>query len=591
VAGYDNRLVRWRGRALRLLAGVALLAGFGLAAHTAHAQTVYNFTVNTTADTPDVAPGDGVCNDATGKCSVRAATQEANALVPPAGGQIIVNVQIPANTYILTLGELELLNNTINLNGAAASSTTISGNNASRVFYVGCTAPSFINCNSSGNTITNAALVTIQNLTITAGNGTGARGRNGLGGGIFSSTTLTLVSDVVNGNTATSSVSFSGCFSIPGPAAGGGLYQAGYNPLTIQSTTFSGNLAVSTAAFGYACGGALLDYDGTSNIRSSTFTNNVARAPFRAQGGAIANDEQETLAYDTISNNQAVSPATASTVASAVIGGGIYNDYAMQIVQSTISNNQALDTNPGGQGDGGGIDNDSNLSISGPTRILSNTLSTSKFASGGGIENDDFLFMSGGAIVSQNIATATGSAGNTRFCAETSTTSTTWNACVNGGGISNYDYLNMHTVSITFNQAIAKAGTGGTNAVASGGGLGNYAAGTAAQNVNIASNSVSATAPLAANAVAIGGGVWTLNTPLNLQNSYVQSNSSTMDGGGIYDGHAGPGYVSLSYSQVMRNTAAHKGGGVFNSYPVTQTSSPIFGNSAPICPQIVVPCH
>ena len=36
--------------------------------------------VDTTADTPDATPGDGVCADASGLCSFRAAVMEANAL-------------------------------------------------------------------------------------------------------------------------------------------------------------------------------------------------------------------------------------------------------------------------------------------------------------------------------------------------------------------------------------------------------------------------------------------------------------------------------------------------------------------------------
>lgn len=41
-----------------------------------HAQTVY--TVNTTIDTPDANPGDGICDDGLGNCSLRSALEEAN---------------------------------------------------------------------------------------------------------------------------------------------------------------------------------------------------------------------------------------------------------------------------------------------------------------------------------------------------------------------------------------------------------------------------------------------------------------------------------------------------------------------------------
>ncbi len=55
------------------------------------------FLVNTTADTQDAAAGNGVCADASGACSLRAAITEANAL---AGADIIT---LPAGTYTITL--------------------------------------------------------------------------------------------------------------------------------------------------------------------------------------------------------------------------------------------------------------------------------------------------------------------------------------------------------------------------------------------------------------------------------------------------------------------------------------------------------
>jgi CSLREA domain-containing protein len=58
------------------LAAVLLLTVYATR-HRVHAATL---TVNSTADTTDVAPGDGVCADGLGNCTLRAAIQEANAL-------------------------------------------------------------------------------------------------------------------------------------------------------------------------------------------------------------------------------------------------------------------------------------------------------------------------------------------------------------------------------------------------------------------------------------------------------------------------------------------------------------------------------
>src|SRR5689334_24013888 len=52
-----------------------LLAQFGLKPALADA----NFVVNSTADLPDINPGDGLCATDGGACTLRAAVQEANA--------------------------------------------------------------------------------------------------------------------------------------------------------------------------------------------------------------------------------------------------------------------------------------------------------------------------------------------------------------------------------------------------------------------------------------------------------------------------------------------------------------------------------
>ncbi len=65
-----------------------------LSATTVWAET---FVVDVTVDTVDVAPGDGVCSDTNGDCSLRAAVMEANAL---AGADTI---ELDAASYLLSL--------------------------------------------------------------------------------------------------------------------------------------------------------------------------------------------------------------------------------------------------------------------------------------------------------------------------------------------------------------------------------------------------------------------------------------------------------------------------------------------------------
>jgi CSLREA domain-containing protein len=99
-----------------------------------------DIVVNSTADLPDANPGNGKCATATGKCTLRAAVQEANAAGsrPPFQSTI----KVPPGTYVLTRhglddnaarGDLDLhfFGQVI---GAGQSRTVIDGDHADRVF-------------------------------------------------------------------------------------------------------------------------------------------------------------------------------------------------------------------------------------------------------------------------------------------------------------------------------------------------------------------------------------------------------------------------------------------------------------------------
>src|SRR5579884_1771311 len=92
---------RRRRHLLSGVAALALMAGFSLTAQRAHAQSV-TFVVNTTADTNNSPLNSTSCHDASGKCSLRAASQAADN--QPAGSTVYITV--PAGTYTLTHGAL-----------------------------------------------------------------------------------------------------------------------------------------------------------------------------------------------------------------------------------------------------------------------------------------------------------------------------------------------------------------------------------------------------------------------------------------------------------------------------------------------------
>lgn len=95
------------------------------------------FTVDTTEDAVDAAPGDGACATASGACSLRAAVQEANDLE---GAQTIV---VPEGNFTLTIaatsddsaeeGDLDIVDELV-ITGAGSALTTLDAGDVDRVF-------------------------------------------------------------------------------------------------------------------------------------------------------------------------------------------------------------------------------------------------------------------------------------------------------------------------------------------------------------------------------------------------------------------------------------------------------------------------
>ncbi|MCZ6733432.1 MAG: CSLREA domain-containing protein [Gammaproteobacteria bacterium] len=243
------------------------------------------FTVNSTIDAADVAAGDGICADASGNCTLRAAIQEANAL---AGLDTIV---LGANTYTLSLtgtddnaaaGDLDITQD-VNINGMGANSTIIDGGDIDRVFHV---APS------------GGVTVMISDLAIRDGNISGASGggiHNGgtldlrdialssnvsdvNGGAILNLVTLTITNSTINGNTASGD--------------GGGIFNSGN--LTLKNSTVTSNTANDEG------GGILNSSSGTFTFNNDTISHNVAAIN---RGGGISNSGTATLRNTIVANN------------------------------------------------------------------------------------------------------------------------------------------------------------------------------------------------------------------------------------------------------------------------------------------------
>lgn len=276
------------------------------AASPAQAST---FTVDTVIDSVDAVPGDDVCADASGRCSLRAAVQEANAR--PNADVIVLG---PGN-YVLTIsgnseqnaaaGDLDILN-PVTITGAGAATTVIDANGLDRVFE-----------------IVNAGDVTISGVSLQNGvAGQNAQGYfvNYAGGAIFHVGTPSILTlrDLVIRNCAATS--------------GGAIYNV-YSTLVMQNSTLYGNNA--TAGNGGAIAEGLADYVTLANV---TITGNRATG----SGGAMAtSNNTATLNNVTIVDNLADSDADGNGD-----GGGI----AQGIAAPTLSNSiLAHNVDSGGQ--------------------------------------------------------------------------------------------------------------------------------------------------------------------------------------------------------------------------------------------------
>lgn len=302
------------------------------------------FTVNSTLDTNDAAPGNGVCADASGNCTLRAAIQEANGLA----GDDIINFNLPVpSTILLTTAELSIASS-VSVNGPGANVLTISGNNARRVF----------NINSHNRT------VTISGLTIANG-----RAPNIGGGGIYntafsnSSGIVNIVNSIISGSSTASNT------------GGGGIYNSGSGTMNITNSTVSGNFTLSNSFHG----GGGIDNSSTMNITNSAISDNSA-----SEGGGIFNSNLGTLTVtgSTVSGNSA-----SGTTNNQFSGGGIYNNGGtITVTNSTVSGNSATDL-------GGGI-----AVNQGTVNITGGTVSNNSANTGGGV----FNFFGGGTANVKN---------------------------------------------------------------------------------------------------------------------------------------------------------------------------------------------
>ncbi|MCX8072238.1 MAG: hypothetical protein N3C12_07295 [Candidatus Binatia bacterium] len=164
------------------------------------------FVVSTLGDRADQVPGDGVCADASGECTLWAAITEANAwpgddeITFAVSGTIVLREQLPAIASARTAGSLRI---------DGGQRVTVSGNDSVRVLVVSREAEvtlSDIRIERGrahpGGAISNDGTLTVSNSTFSNNNNNNFPGARG--GAIYNTATLTISNSTFSKNTATS---------------------------------------------------------------------------------------------------------------------------------------------------------------------------------------------------------------------------------------------------------------------------------------------------------------------------------------------------------------------------------------------------
>lgn len=336
-----------------------------------------DFTVTTSNDGYDNAPGDGYCNDGTGQCTLRAAIQEAN----HTKNYGLDTIYLQSDVYLLRNGTFEDLGRDGDLD--ITDHLTIIGSDSARNGEVRL-------IHGQGNDrvmhILNGAKVTLKNLEISGGlisvssKTPVPKGDIPGGGGILVEGASTL--DMENVNIHHNEVAGESSFIL----TGGGLYIDALAKATIKDSRITHNIGPGGGGFtnlgrtevrnttiyrneaGSAYGGGIRNMGGYLYVGNSVISGNRA-----AHGGGIdSTDLGQNLGNVIISNTHIDSNIATN------FGGGIHNLGPLTLSNSTVSYNRANQY-------GGGIYN----TALGNIDIINATISGNDGGfSGGGIYNN-----------------------------------------------------------------------------------------------------------------------------------------------------------------------------------------------------------
>jgi CSLREA domain-containing protein len=516
---------------LVLLLAVAPLAG------------ATTFTVTSTFDDIDAAPGDGTCATGGGICTLRAAVQEANA------SPGFDDVTLPSGTFALNRlgagedaaanGDLDITQ-PLTITGASQDGTIIDGVGADRVFHVATNIPLTVRALTIRNGTVSApggGIAAEANAAITVGNVTFGLNRAATGGAIFGST-ATLI---VEGSRFENNLAAAG--------AGAIAHGAGAASLEIRNSTFADNVAASGDGGALAYGGS-----GTVTIDGVTLQRNVA---VQAAGMSISGASVVTLTNSTVEDGAAIG------------GGNTYGGVLVQAAGAATIDALAVRRNRT-DGTGGGL-------VVGTSGAISVTDSTIEDNTGGAGNGGMYLSSTAGDVLVQDTTVHgnrafTGTAGGMR--AETAAGTLTLRGVTVEANVTLTDDAGA-LVAANGNVVVERSRFADNVALQMGGGL--YA--TATGTISVRDTTVQGNQAVD----GVGGALFGSNGPsIDVQNSTFADNvvlgAGGQGGGAVFIGSAP---VTLTNCTVSGNRASTTGAGLLSTNnPVLIASSTFAGNAA-----------
>jgi hypothetical protein len=246
-----------RGSFVLSLAAAALVVVIAALPAPAATTTIYAYPdadVTNTTTSPVSCPAS---SDPTVECNLRQAILLANANATASSSN---QIDLETNTASATFnGPLQITAAGVTIDGTAVRGATVTGNNGPQDPVI---------------SVTSSAVLALQNFVISGGHGISQNGNAGVGG-ISNAGVLTLNNVLVTDNT--------GGFSGDGGGGTGGVSNAG--DLTLNNVTVSNNTGGTTDCHncGSGVGGIINSVSGTLRINDSTITGNTGG------GGALVN--------------------------------------------------------------------------------------------------------------------------------------------------------------------------------------------------------------------------------------------------------------------------------------------------------------